>query len=402
MFRSSIASRAAFALLATSLLATTAHSGAFSVAGAAQPKIIVPTADDVNDPFFKVGADVYSGVGGLVLNTRSLDRDGFVSVCTGTLINPRVVLTAAHCVDSVDLYRARFRTGATNRPINPLPGDPLGFNRSYEAVAKWIHPNYDPGNFAAGWDIAVLILDTPRDNGEAIYGLYDQPGDERFAIHEKVGFGTTGNGATGTSGSDLAKRVGINTYDFLGDEIFSDVNDQVWLYDTDSGLAENDIGGFLVDNFGFNPIFRDSGIYYSAELDIFSYGPPDPDAADDWRLVESGASGGDSGGSTFIDGLIAGVTSFGITGAIFDGDCGPGFLDPSFSASGSCTNSSWGEFGGDTRVSAFLEELAFYQSFRSIRETERLSGFDIQALPTPASLVLFGLGVASLAFTRRR
>ena len=34
-----------------------------------QPRLVVSSASQVNDPQFKVGASAYSGVGGLIINT---------------------------------------------------------------------------------------------------------------------------------------------------------------------------------------------------------------------------------------------------------------------------------------------------------------------------------------------
>jgi hypothetical protein len=224
-----------------------------------QKNLIVPFASDINDSYFRVGASAYSGVGGMIMNTRSFDKGGFVGLCTGSFIAPQVVLTAAHCVDSSDLYRVRFRTGAgTTAP---------GFVQ-YEASHVYIHQNYDKNVFYEGWDLAALFLTTPASNGEDIYQPYDIPFGERFEFHTKVGFGTTGDGAGTIRGLDLRKRAGQNNYDFFADELFTDVNENVLVYDMDSGAFDNDLNGIIGLVFFGTDIFLDAGIYYLSLIHI--------------------------------------------------------------------------------------------------------------------------------------
>lgn len=346
-----------------------------------QPKLVVSSLSQVNDPQFKVGASAYSGVGGLIMNTDELDAAGFITVCTGTFIAADVVVTAAHCVDAPDLNRIRFRTGAGNG----LAGST--FDAEYEAFSYWVHPGF---NFPEN-DIAFIKLKKSASNGEEIYGVYTG-GDELGQVHTKVGFGTTGEGAAGTRGltptaDDFDKRAGNNIYEALGSDIFEDVGDGVLLFDFDSGLDENDVFGTVDRMFcgGLEFCFaHDTGVVI------------------DGVRTEVNSSGGDSGGPTFIDGLIAGITSFGITGAVFDGACGPGFIDPDSNAPGvdvgvtpvsnACTNSSFGEMSGDTRVSFYLDEI-----YAMLRGDLRMIW-----LPEPGMIGLFGLGVVGALAARRR
>ncbi|MEA3539966.1 MAG: trypsin-like serine protease [Pseudomonadota bacterium] len=346
-----------------------------------QPKLVVSSAGQVNDPQFKVGASAYSGVGGLIMNTDSLDAAGFITVCTGTFIAADVVVTAAHCVDDSDLNRIRFRTGAGNG----LAG--TTFDAEYEAFSYWVHPGFDfPSN-----DIAFIKLKKSASNGEEIYGVYTE-NDELGQIHTKVGFGTTGEGTAGTRGitpatDDFDKRAGNNIYEGLGSDIFSDVGDGVLLFDFDSGLDENDVFGTV-----------DRAFCGGLEL-CFAH---DTGVVIDGVRTEVNSSPGDSGGPTFIAGLLAGITSFGITGGVFDGGCGPGFIDPDSNAPGvdvgvtpvssACTNSSFGELSGDTRVSYYLDEIN-----AMLRGDLRMIW-----LPEPGMLGLFGLGVVGALAARRR
>ena len=94
---------------------------------------------------------------------------------------------------------------------------------------------------------------------------------------------------------------------------------------------------------------------------------------------EVAAAPGDSGGATFIDGLVAGVTSW-----------GHGWLS-SLDATPGVTDSSWGELNFDTRVSSYADWLEPY-----------LPDENIEAVPEPTSMTLIGLGSIGLLVVRRR
>ncbi len=89
--------------------------------------------------------------------------------CTGTLLAPRVVLTAGHCTDGAEAGRIWFETdidaGGTGYPF---PG-----GTSIEAVAILTHPDYNPGAFVLH-DAGVVILSEPVYRDE--YGALPDPG----------------------------------------------------------------------------------------------------------------------------------------------------------------------------------------------------------------------------------
>src|SRR5262249_8476462 len=119
------------------------------------------------------------------------------------------------------------------------------------------------------------------------------------------------------------------------------------------------------------------------------------------NLIETDTAPGDSGGPAFINGQIAGITGFGLTGGIltFDGTdiyCGdPTDIDPSLNVdTGGCTDSSFGEISGDTSVS-------YYQDWVDAARRGDFK-FDEVFTPEPASIAIAMGGIAGIGALRRR
>jgi hypothetical protein len=72
-------------------------------------------------------------------------------LCSGAVIGPDLVLTAAHCM----MDQASYRVMAVNRSFRP---------RSFRVVATTVHPAFVPGTTPRtqpGVDLAILKLETP-------------------------------------------------------------------------------------------------------------------------------------------------------------------------------------------------------------------------------------------------
>jgi len=242
--------------------------------------------------------------------------------CTGSLLPTGLhILTAAHCLTG---NNGTFNT-ESGLAFFDLPTERIGI-----PVAEFfIHPLWN-GKFAKANDVAVLQLASEAPAEAERYDLYRQI-DELNQLSVLVGYGLSGNGNEGAVFSDGRKRSGLNTYDALGDifapvfeilakvPIFEVLGDEVTpgtllVYDFDNGLPANDAFGL---GFGIS----DLGL----------------------GLDEVSTASGDSGGPTFINGLIAGISSFGFGIPIQ----GFGDIDEQFS------NESFGEFDFDTRISTY-------------------------------------------------
>jgi secreted trypsin-like serine protease len=341
--------------------------GFVALAGAAAPALAL-SAQSALDLANSVAAHgQYSGVVGVRVQTNG----GHAGSCTGTVIGGRSILTAAHCLN-ID------GTGVAHLQI-VLPDltTPLGKTIN---VSAFYTPSIYSGVAQGGADIAVLQLDTNVPVGTTIYALDHGTLASNLGVEMMVGLGNTGLGATGTNvtTNDGQKRIGYNQYETTFDQIlaavgfgtpgptdgFGALKGSELAYDFDSGLAKNDVFGALgLPGLGY---VSADGLYH-----------------------DTMATQGDSGAPHFENGKIVGVTSFGISSAFLYGSataCGAGFLDPSHSAT-SCTNSSFGEIGVDTRVSTY------YDFIKSHITTQ---------VPEPATWAMMIVGFGLVGVMQRR
>lgn len=266
---------------------------ALAVAATAAPAIAVVPNEDTNSADIVDTNDEYRGVG------IFFRADGFV--CTGTLINPRTVLFAAHCVNDVPAtdYNTDNIPAAFSFNVNALPGFQNWFVNNFASNSALAVFNinrifYDPRSLqnpqAAGFieaDIALASLDTPAAGIPTWALLFSTlPAPESIdpvtgtGYHVNiVGYGGTGNALQGAVGGvDFRRRAAEN---MLGGFMSLDDRNAV-LFGSDSGLPQN-LYHLDFDSQDRNVVF-----------DINAH-------RDDALPNEGTTAGGDSGGPLILD-----------------------------------------------------------------------------------------------------
>ena len=252
-----------------------------------------------------------TGVGQMVID----EQNGYIGLCTATLINPRTVIFASHCVNEGDTgFKPASSYGAA------FGGTPIAFFfnannnvRGNSAIGHWLagvgggdpyltrtseyaynanYVIYDTQSTALGFgnnfyqaDIAMAALDTPATNIPTWTLLFSPITEPTHATI--IGYGANGTGTDGSiNGIDYRRRVAENTISFLGS--LDDVDN--FLFGAPDGLPQN----LYQLDFNDPKYGTDEANYY--DFNIFH------DAA----LAKEGiTAGGDSGGPLVIDQMFS-------------------------------------------------------------------------------------------------
>lgn len=281
-------------------------------AAAPSAQAITTFLTDPNDPLYIANDPFYTGVARLSITKPGIGTFG----CTGSLLTGGLaVLTAAHCVAQGDSLIAGTSVTAN-----------FGALGSFASTNIVMFPTYSSATNVG--DLALVFLGGPV-AGAQTYDIYRDT-DEAGQIGDIAGFGRFGNGNQGSvnSGNGVL-RHGTNLIDYTASSTLFPANGSsaVFLaFDFDNGTAAQNSLAII------NAAYSNLGTGNS----------------------EVGAAPGDSGGPTFLNNRIAGVTSFGTCfGAT---NCStPPDVDTAL-------NSTFGELFFNTRVSSYTswidQELA--------------------------------------------
>ncbi|MDO5580959.1 MAG: S1 family peptidase [Planctomycetia bacterium] len=277
-------------------------------------------SSSANDPVV-IGSSVYpySSASEYIISGDSAENHivdpgtGYDGVCrieagktmgTGTLLSTGShILTAAHVVWD----------DAKNAVLDPSQfvvtfETPNGVY-SYEVQSVYVYPTYSGDTFTQT-DLAILQLSTSVVSSIQGYDIY-RDSNEIGTTFTKVGYGYYGTGADSeeelSNRESGVKHFGYNTYDITGSTLGTIYSAGQLVYDFDDGTNTND---YIGNNYGV----RHTGLGLT---------------------LEAAAAQGDSGGPSFLNGKIAGVTSWGGNTS----DYGPLF----------------GGYGVDVRVSTYAD-----------------------------------------------
>lgn len=142
------------------------------------------------------------------ISMQMLRRGGWRHFCSGSIVSEQHVLTAAHCVDKLEVSSLSVLAGVLNWKQA---------GQRHKIVAKHVHPQYAMSPRIIN-DIALLKVSPPFELQRAEVSTIHLGGTERIGRHVPVRLTGWGSTTASSTGTQLPDRLQVLNYQTISNE----------------------------------------------------------------------------------------------------------------------------------------------------------------------------------------